>query len=64
MQEFRQMAQDLEIKDGSIFQRNFSTYLAMTKYPFPDAFYGSSFAQLHPFLTADVGIPFSDGLLG
>ena len=63
MADYRQMAQDLQMKDASIMQRNYSTYLGMTKYPFPDSYYGSSFAQTHPALTSDVGLPFVGGFM-
>jgi hypothetical protein len=59
MADFYRLAQDLQMTDQSIMQRSYQTLLAMTKYPFPDAYYGSSFAQVHPFLTADVGVPYA-----
>ncbi len=59
MSEFRQAAQDLQIKDQSIMQRSYSTLLSMTRLPWPGALAGSSFAQTHPALMSDVGVPFA-----
>ena len=63
MAEFQKRAQELQIKDQSIMQRSFSMYLSMTRLPFPAAFWGSSFSQLHPELSNEVGVQFNDFLV-
>ena len=60
MAEFRQMAQDLQIKDQSMFQRSYTTILQMTRLPFPQALAGQSWAQVHPAADDSVGVPFMD----
>ena len=58
MAEYMRMAQDLQIRDASIMQRNYGTWLSATKMPYPLALAGSSFAQLHPACDDSVGVPF------
>lgn len=54
---FQQLVQDMQILDGSINQRTFTSILSMTRLPYPAAFWGSSFCQLRPWLTAgDAGV--------
>lgn len=52
---FNQLVQDMQIIDGSVMQREYTTMLASTRLPYPQAFYNSAWAQLHPSSTADIG---------
>ena len=58
MADFTRMAQELQMKDQSIMQRSYQTYLAMTRMPYPDALVGSTWAMVHPSADDSVGVPF------
>ena len=47
------LMQELYNKDQSQMQRSFQSLLSNTRLPFPAAFWGSSFAQIHPGLGLD-----------
>lgn len=60
MSQFRQMAQDLQIKDQSMFQRSYGMWLQQTKWPYPEAYMGSGFCQIHPQVGSDMSGSWSD----